>query len=79
MEAVTYKPPRLIDQYITKDFMINMTPIQAQALDAIVAWQNETLPGTPEHERAMIAGSMVITLIPFAPQQLQRIDEIINE
>jgi len=55
-----------------------MTVIQREALEAIVKWQEETLRGTPENERALIAGTMVCTLIPLTGDQLSQIDKIIN-
>lgn len=55
-----------------------MTPTQLKALEAVARWQEETLQGTPEHERAMIAGSMITTILPLTLDQLADIDEIIN-
>jgi len=57
---------------------MKMTDIQRKALEAIVKWQEATLRGTPENERALIAGTMVCTLIPLTGDQLSQIDEIIN-
>lgn len=58
--------------------MTTMTPTQVKALEALVKWQEETFKGTPEHWRAMIAGTMLTTLIPLSNGQLEQIDEIIN-
>ena len=56
-----------------------MTPTQARALEAVVEWQDETLPGTLNHTRALIAGTMIITIIGLTRDQLAAIDEIINQ
>ena len=37
---------------------MKMTDIQRRALEAIVKWQEATLRGAPENERALIAGTM---------------------
>ncbi|MCG3204002.1 MAG: hypothetical protein KCHDKBKB_00679 [Elusimicrobia bacterium] len=55
-----------------------MTKEQAKALEAITKWQDATLPGTPEHTRALIAGTMIMTILPLTGDQLSDIDEIIN-
>jgi hypothetical protein len=55
-----------------------MTKEQKKAFEAIVKWQEATIKGTKEHTRAMIAGSMVMTMLPLTNGQLQKIDEIIN-
>jgi hypothetical protein len=56
-----------------------MTKTQMKALEAVTKWQDETPRATPEHTRAMIAGSMIVTQIPLTNNQLSRIDDIINE
>lgn len=58
--------------------MTPMTQKQSNAMASIVEWQNATLQGTPEHERAMIAGTMVITMLPLTGDQLSQINKIIN-
>lgn len=55
-----------------------MTPTQTKALEAVTKWQNALLPGTPEHKRALIAGTMIMTILPLTDDQLGQIYQIIN-
>lgn len=55
-----------------------MTQKQANAMVAVSEYQNALLPGTPEHQRAMIAGTMILTILPLTQSQLDAIDEVIN-
>lgn len=56
-----------------------MTKTQSEALAAVAKWGRETIKGTPDHWRAKIAGTMIMTVLPLTNDQLIMIDEIINQ